>query len=81
MRPLDMTAKYRADLRARTDAARAAREAEAAEARALAEQSPPAGQPSDGMRMWNGAGYYAGIFAIWVVMLSAVAGAAMLVLD
>ena len=81
MRALDLTKKYQADLKARNDAVRAEREAEAARAREAGASMPAAGDPDKETRLWNAAGHYAMIFIIWAAMLALVVGAALQVID
>jgi hypothetical protein len=79
MRAMNLTPTYEADLRARNAAARAEVEAETARAREQGARSEPAGKPDREAQLWNMGGHYAMIFVIWVLMLSAVVGAIIVV--
>ena len=68
MQPVNMTDKYRADLRAQNDRARAFLRERTDEARAFGAEAPQ-GEPDKEQRLWNKAGYFAGFFVVWALML------------
>ena len=72
MQPVNLTPKYRADLAAQNERARAFLTERTEAARRFGEEAPPAGEPDKDQRLWNTAGYYAGFFVIWALMIWAV---------
>ncbi|MEM7491718.1 MAG: hypothetical protein AAF390_21580 [Pseudomonadota bacterium] len=69
MNPQDVTEWHRNDLEARMARARAAVEAETAEANRISEGAPPAGAPDADVEQWNRFGRWAMFACLWALFI------------